>query len=263
MVEETQEDVQAVEPVAEPTADVDSSTTEQTAEEVTTEVATTEDTEAVETETAETEVTDEAPAESETEETLAPKSKNRFQKLANERKELAIENRDLKAKLAQLAELQVPTEQDYLDGGYEPIEAKVNAMQAQLNQRDSIEKINSLNMAIDNDMGRIIHEYPALDPNSPEFNKELAQTLFEQYDKDSGARYAQDGTVLDTNQLPYEYINNKMKLVGLASKKAQVKAQQSVEKMVAQAETPTGSPPKEAKEMTIAEMEAQYGIVRN
>jgi hypothetical protein len=256
VVEETQEDVQAVEPVAEPTADVDSSTTEQTAEEVTTEVATTEDTEAVETETAETEATDEAPAESETEETLAPKSQNRFQKLANE-------NRDLKAKLASLEEMQIPTEQDYLDGGYDPIEAKVNAMQAQLSQRDAIEKVTSLNMAIDNDMGRIIHEYPTLDPKSPEFNKELAQTLFEQYDKDSGARYAQDGTVLETNQLPYEYINNKMKLVGLASKKAQVKAQQSVEKMVAQAETPTGSPPKEAKEMTIAEMEAQYGIVRN
>lgn len=252
MTEEVKDDVQAIEPVAEQTADVESSTTEQTAEEVTTDVATTEETEAVETETAETEASETTDAE----ETLAPKSQNRFQKLANE-------NRDLKAKLAQLEDLQVPTEQDYLDGGYEPIEAKVNAMQAQLNQRDAIEKVSSLNMAIDNDMGRIIHEFPQLDPKSPEFRQDLAVKLFSQYDKDSGAKYAADGIVLETNQLPYEYIKDKMELIGLASKQAEVKAQKNVEKMVAVAETPTGSPPKEAKDMSIEEMEAAYGIVRN
>jgi hypothetical protein len=254
MTEEVKEDVQAIEPAAEQTADVESSTTEQTAEEVTTEAS--EEAEAVETETTETAET-EASSETtdEAEETLAPKSQNRFQKLANE-------NRDLKAKLASLEELQVPTEQDYLDGGYDPQEAKYNALEARLNQRDAVERVSSLNMAIDNDMGRIIHEFPQLDPKNPDFKQDLAVKLFTQYDKDSGAKYAQDGIVLETNQLPYEYIKDKMELIGLASKQAEVKAQKNVEKMVSVAETPTGSPPKEAKDMTIAEMEAQYGIVR-
>lgn len=254
MAEEAEKDVVTPEVVAEPTAEVESSPTEQTTETVTEEVATTEETESDKTETAETEESSETTDESE--ETLAPKSQNRFQKLANE-------NRDLKAKLAQLEELKIPTEQDYLDGGYDPQEAKFNALEARLNQRDAIERVTSLNSAIDNDMARIIHEYPQLDPKSPDFRKDLAVKLFDQYDKDSGAKYAEDGIVLETNQLPYEYINNKMELIGLASKQAEVKAQKSVEKMVAQAETPTGSPPKEAKDMSIEEMEATYGMVRN
>lgn len=231
--------------------EVEAPTTEQATEEVKDDVATSDDTEAVETETAETE---EDSSES-SEETLAPKSQNRFQKLANE-------NRELKSRIAQLEEVAIPTEQDYIDGGYDPTDAKLNALEAKLQQREAIENITSLNSAIDNDMVRIIHEYPHLDPKSPEFNKDLAINLFKQYDKDSGAKYAEDGIVLETNQLPFEYIKEKMDLIGLASKDAQVKAQKNVEKMVAVAETPTGkSNPKAAKEMSTKELEASLGTV--
>lgn len=111
-------------------------------------------------------------------------------------------------------------------------------------------------------MVRIIHEYPQLDPKSPKFNKDLAVNLFAQYDRDSGAQYTEDGITLSTNQLPHEYIKSKMDLIGIASRDAKVEAQRSVEKMVSVAETPAGSPPKDAKEMTIEEMEAKFGIVR-
>jgi len=233
----------------EPTTEVESPTTEQATEEVTNDAATSEDTEPVETETAETEDTDVS------DETLAPKSKNRFQKLANE-------NRELKSKIAQLEELAVPTEQDYLDGGYDATEAKLNALEARFQQQEAIARVADLNRDIDNDMVRIVHEYPQLDPKNPQFNKDLAINLFNQYDRDSGAKYTEDGITLETNQLPYEYIKAKMELVGIASRNAKVEAQKSVEKMVSVAETPAGSPPKEAKDMTIEEMEAAYGIVR-
>lgn len=229
----------------EQTTEVESSTNEQAAEQVTEEAS----------EETEQGQADEQDTEATSEETLAPKSQNRFQKLANE-------NRDLRAKIAELEQVQVPTEQDYLDGGYDPIEAKVNAMQAEMQRDRAVNEITSLNKDIDNDMARIIHEYPQLDPQSKQFNKDLAVKLFAQYDKDAGTKYSDNGIVLETAQLPHEYIKNKMELIGIASQQAQVKAQKSVEKMVAASETPTGKvAPKATGQMTTKEMEESLGII--
>lgn len=171
-------DATAVDATVEPTTEVEAPTTEQSTEEVTEDAATSEETEAEQTETSE-ELVD---TEEVSDEPLAPKSQNRFQKLANE-------NRELKAKVAQLEELAVPTEQDYLDGGYDATEAKLNALEARFQQQEAINKIADLNKDIDNDMVRIVHEYPELDPKSPQFNKDLAINLFQQYDRDAGAKY--------------------------------------------------------------------------
>lgn len=250
MAEEANDGVIAETAAVEATTEVESPTTEQTAEEVDTT-----ESEGAEAQEATEEASDDTSGEASEEEKLAPKSQNRFQKLANE-------NRELRAKIAELEEVAIPSEQDYLDGGYDATEAKLNALEAKLQQRDTIEQITSLNSAIENDMVRIIHEYPELDPKSPKFREDLAKTIFTQYDQDSGAKYSKDGIVLETNQLPYSYIKQKMDLIGLASKDAQVKAQKSVEKMVAVAETPTGkSIPKAPKEMTTKELEDNLGVV--
>lgn len=239
-----------VEAPVEQTTEVEAPTTEQATEEVETEAATPEETEPVEEQTSEE--TDEVQVP---DETLAPKSQNRFQKLANE-------NRELKAKLAQLEELAIPTEQDYIEGGYDPTEAKVNALQAQFQQREAIDNITSLNAAIDNDMARVIHEFPQLDPKSPEFKKDLAINLMAQYDKDTQARYTEDGIVLETNRLPYEYIKEKMDLIGLSTKQAQVQAQKNVESMVAQAETPTSQAPVISNDDSLEAMRERLGNIK-
>jgi hypothetical protein len=247
MAEEANEVVAEVttEAPVEQTTEVESSTTEQAADEVTDDGATSDDTEDVdETETAET---DDTAEEVVADETLAPKSQNRFQKLANE-------NRDLRAKIAKLEEVAIPTEQDYLDGGYDEAQAKLNALEAKFQQREAIDNISSLNSAVDNDMARIIHEYPALDPQNKSFKKDLAVKLFAQYDKDSGAQYSEDGIVLNTNQLPYEYIKEKMDLIGMASAQERVTAQKNVEKMVAAAETPTSQAPAVSSDETLDQM---------
>lgn len=189
---------------------------------------------------------------------LKPKSQNRFQKLANE-------NRGLRERVAELEQLAVPTEQDYIDGGYDGTEAKLNALEARIQQRDAVESITNLNHSVDSDMARILHEYPELDPsNTEKFNKDLAIDLFSQFDRDSGAQYTQDGILLQTNQLPYQYIKDKMQLIEKASAKARVSAQKAVESMVASAETTSSAAPKvskDAKDKSIEELEAELGIV--
>ena len=232
--EATQTDVTAVvndAPVVEETTTEESSTQEQTVEQTTEELATpSEEVDENKNDSAESEV------EEEQSEELAPKSENRFQKLANE-------NRQLRGQIAQLEQLQVPTEEDYLEGGYDPLEARVNAMAAERQQEKAIAQVEQLNSAYDQDMMRIIHEYPQLNPKSGEYNEALAQKLFAQYDVDSGSQYTEDGIVLGTNQLPYSYIKDKMDLIGVASAQAKVAAQKNVEKMVAAAETPSSQAP--------------------
>lgn len=187
-------------------------------------------------------------------EDLAPKSQNRFQTLANR-------NRELEARLKEYEEFHAPTKDEYIAGGYEPEEARINALEAKLAQNEAIGQVKELNLAVDNDMVRVLSEFPELDPKNEKFNEKLAQSLMSQYDKDAGAVYSEDGIVLRTNQLPYEYIKDKMDLLGLATQKERQTAQRNVEKMVAAAENPTGQAPSTGEE-TLEQMRERLSQVK-
>lgn len=226
MAEEAVQDVSPIESevtqevAVEPTTETTPSEVEQTADEEVTEEATETSEEATETES--------DPVTEETE--LAPKSQNRFQRLANE-------NRDLKEKIKTMEELQVPTEQDYLDDGQDPVTAKLNAMDARLAQKDAVDSVIHLNQSIDNDLSRAFNEFPQLNPDSKNFNERLAKSIMDQYDRDSGAQYdGESGIMISTTQLPYTYIKDKMDLIGIASSQAKVEAQKNVESMVGHAD---------------------------
>lgn len=244
-VTSTDEAVETTTEVESPTIEqTDSETTEQEVE-VTEETQTEEETEA-----------DQADGE---ETDLKPKSQNRFQKLANE-------NRSLREQVAKLEQLAVPTEQDYIDGGYDPTEAKLNALEAKIQRNEAVEQITYLNSTFDTDMVRIAHEYPQLDPRSPEYNEALTEKLFNQFDQDNGTEYS-DGIVLRADKTPYQYIKDKMDLIGIASQKAKVQAQRDVEQMVAAAETPTSTAPpakssSDDTKLSLKELAEKHGLKR-
>lgn len=234
-VDVTPETTEVVEDAVETTTETESSEVEQTTEE-------TEESEQSE----ETESTDEAEVETETEdvtvdetEELKPKSVNRFQQLANE-------NRNLKQQLKELEELQVPTEEDYLESGQDELTASINALKAEREQEKAVEQIVYLNQSVDSDIEKVMGDYPVLNPKSPEFNEKLAQSLMGQYDTDTGAQYVEQNgqkIMVSTTQMPYDYIKEKMDLIGMASAQAQIVAQKNLESMVSQADTPSSSAP--------------------
>lgn len=243
--------VTSTDETVETTTEVESPTIEQTDSETTEQVEVTEETQTEE----ETEA-DQADGE---ETDLKPKSQNRFQKLANE-------NRSLREQVAKLEQLAVPTEQDYIDGGYDPTEAKLNALEAKIQRNEAVEQITYLNSTFDTDMVRIAHEYPQLDPRSPEYNEALTEKLFNQFDQDNGTEYS-DGIVLRADKTPYQYIKDKMDLIGIASQKAKVQAQRDVEQMVAAAETPTSTAPpakssSEDTKLSPKELAEKHGLKR-
>lgn len=257
------QDVTAVQdaPVVEQTTTQDSSPVDETVIDSSEEIATQD--EPVESDETNTSEETEAVEEEQRETELSPKSQNRFQKLANEKNRFEQESRQLRERVSQLEQLQVPTEEDYLQGGYNPMEAKVNAMQAHMQQRDAIEKVERLNNAIDLDSIRIKHEFPQLDPtNKEEFNHELTKSLFSQYERDSGIQFTKDGIVMGTNQLPYQYIKDKMDLIGIASANARVRAQKDVEKMVSAADAQGSRAPAVPQDNSLEAMRERLSDVK-
>jgi hypothetical protein len=189
------------------------------------------------------------------EEPLKPKSENRFQKLANE-------NRNLKEQIKQFEALQVPTEEDYIESGMTQEQAEVAAIKANLQQRDAVESIVHLNQSVESDLERTMREYPQLDPSSKQFNEKLAASVMAQYDRDSGAEYDESGIMVRTTQLPYEYIKDKMELISMASAQAKVEAQKNVESMVSAADTPSSTAPAyDPKTETLEQMRERLASV--
>lgn len=221
-----------VDSAVETTTETTSSEVEQTAD---TEVAT-DNTETTETSGAavEEQETDSQTA-AETEE-LKPKSQNRFQQLAND-------NRHLREQIKELEDLQIPTQDDYIEQGMDETQAKLSVLEAKQQQRDAIDSVVYLNQSVDNDLANVMREFPVLDPSSKQFNEKLATSVMSQYDRDSGAEYDKTGIMIRTAQLPYQYIKDKMDLVSMASAQAKVEAQKNVESMVSQADTPSSTAP--------------------
>jgi hypothetical protein len=232
------ETTEVVEDAVETTTETESSEVEQTTEE--TQAEETESVEASEDSEEESDSTETvAEEESEADETkeLKPKSQNRFQQLANERNYW-------KQKAEELEQLKVPTEEDYLEAGDDELTASVKAIKAERERDKAVDSIVNLNQSITNDMQAVQHEFPELDPNSKVFNEKLAKSLMDQYDRDTGAEYDPDsGLMISTTQLPYQYIKDKMDLIGMTKAEATVEAQKNVERMVAQSDTPSSTAP--------------------
>lgn len=130
-----------------------------------------------------TETTGEQPQD---EKTLSPKSENRFQRLANDNRELRRQIEELQAQQARFA-----TEQDLLneinpDTGeyYSPQEIERiswqqsrEAQAERANQELYELQVQQNQQSIDTEVGRVAEEIPALDPASKDFN----QAMFNDY----------------------------------------------------------------------------------
>lgn len=212
------------------------------------------------------------------EESLAPKSQNRFQKLANE-------NRELKEQLERLKsqETQVATEQELLNevnpetgDYYTPAEAERIARQQALEaqQKATFEERQNLELqqhqeVVGNESRQALQDFPMLNPESKDFKPEiaaeydsiLAENLI--YEYSDGNRYPR--SVLEANGInpdtQAKFIGSNIspyKLAKLTAKSAeanaalyQANAQRSTERMLANADATGGAPQTKAKDSNL------------
>lgn len=179
---------------------------------------------------------------------LAPKSENRFQKLANE-------NRELKERLERLQtqESQVATEQELLNevnpetgDYYTPMEAeriaRQQALEAQAQstaqERYQLEVMNN-QMTIRSEAEKALTDFPMFDQQSPNYKPELAA----QADQLLGQSliFNEQGVLVGSNLSPYQIYKTVADAAQANSAQARAEAQKATEKMLANADSPGGA----------------------
>lgn len=245
--------------------------------------------------TAESEAVEEPEAPQTGDKELAPKSENRFQKLANE-------NRELKAQLA-AREAQVAQEQELLNeinpetgDYYSPAEAERIARSQYLeNQKTNLAQERSQIEVEQNvqqlatEANQVYEELPmfrelnADGTKNPDFLPEIAadfeEVLAENllYQLEDGrvftAKVLQDNNIDPTTKTLVGSYNSPYKLAKLAAKayeaaavSAQIKGQKAAEKMLAASDSPTSTKPiatsTDEKNMSATEYAKAHGMKR-
>lgn len=195
---------------------------------------------------------------------LKPKSENRFQKLANE-------NRQLKEQLAQLStrEAQVATEQELMNqvnpetgDYYTPQEAERIAryqanenLKKQLAQERTSLEIQQNQERLVSEASKIVEDFPVLNENSPEYNPAISDE-FDRALGDALIFQLPDGRQFSANTLraagidpetqavpvgstmsPYQLAKLTASSISVGATQGQVKAQKATQQMLASADT--------------------------
>lgn len=174
---------------------------------------------------------------------LAPKSENRFQKLAND-------NRELRERIAKLTsqETQVATEQELMgeinpETGdyYSPQEAERIArhqtnenLSQSLAQERYVLEVQANQEALSSEAVKALEEFPIFDERSKDYRPELA-TQADNLLKQS-LIFDQNGTLVGSQLSPYQLYKTIADSTQVNNPQIQAKAQRSVEKMLANAD---------------------------
>lgn len=245
--------------------DIDQPTLNEQGEETTLDTSSVPETTTEEVETTDTNSTEEVPEiNTETEESPKKGAQKRIQDLVTERNQEREKTKSLEQQLAELTGNRVETpEPAYVpkfDGSeidpeqyrQEVVKSAVSAAQLVAKQSEAVNRIN-------NEATQVIRQYPQLDPDSEQFDKELSDSVTE-------------ATIAHVQSSPYsaspkKFVERMMKPFTRAVTKEVSKATENIAKQVSQAATrPTSvttNGGKTYQEKSIKELEAELGIVQS
>lgn len=197
---------------------------------------------------------------------VAPKSENRYQKLANE-------NRELRERVEKL------TSDTYAPQTVEELTSIVNpetgefytvpqAAQAALNQqlqmRDYNDRAVNAQRTVGTESWEILNELPIFNPQSDSYDSELAaiaaETLEGNLIRDDNMPEIIDGkptgrgTIVDFRQSPKQIYQTLARASGISAAKGQMQGQKDTETMLANADTASSAAPPAKKADPLAEL---------
>lgn len=205
---------------------------------------------------------DEAEAPEDTpqgEQTLAPKSENRFQKLANENRELRQQIEKLTSETYAPQSVQELTEIVNPETGqpYTVAQATDIALSQQLQMRDYNTRATNAQSLLGVEAYEVMQELPIFNPDSDKFDSELAQIAAETLE----ANLVRDpnipeigpdgqptglGMIVDYKQTPKQIYQTLARASGISATKGQLQGQADVQAQLANVDAPTSAaPPKE------------------
>jgi len=203
-----------------------------------------------ETEAEDTEASGDTEAEEEsTDETEEkPKAKNsaenRKQQLNQEIRELVATRDKTRREVEQVtSQYYKPASTDQLvEQGMSESDAKFESLKQELAIRDYTAQVTEMTNAVNTESLQIFSDFPQFDPESSDYDKELAEETAKTYQEIAGIREDPNtGHIVDVKVLPYNFY----KFVANTQKKSQtrgeVSARKNVEKQFATAENPVST----------------------
>lgn len=217
------------------------------------------------------------PEESEAEETaeekpqgdkpLAPKSENRFQKLANENRALRDQVEQLTSEVYQPQTAEELVEETNPETGerYTPAEARVVALEQKLELKEYNEKVSGAQQSLSHESMQVLNDFPIFNPSSDQFNEGIAQRaaglLENSLIRDpnvpeigSDGQPTGKGLVIGSNVSPYQLYQTIADAAGISAQSAQLQGQQSAEKMLANADPTSSTAPPRKKTDPLTEL---------
>lgn len=178
------------------------------------------------------------------------KADERKSQLNNEIRDLVATRNALKAEVekANADVYQPATEKDLVDEGMSATEAKVEALRQQIEVRDYNERVAEAQLTIESESQRVLSDFSAFNPDSPEYDKELANEAAELLQQNL-ITDPNTGQIIGTNVSPYQLYKTLARASGISATKAQIKGQAAAEKQLANVDAnSSAAPPKSAKD---------------
>lgn len=188
---------------------------------------------------------EETPAEEQPqgeEKPLTPKAENRFQKLANE-------NRDLRGYIEKLhGQIYQPqTTEELMDEGLSPEMAEVRNLKQQLEVQNYNNQVVERVTALDNQSAQVISDHPIFNPDSPDYQEDLAQSAAATL-ANSLIRDPNTGQIVGSHLTPQQIYKPIADAYEKSRRQGQIQGQKATEQMLASVDSRGSVTPKQPKE---------------
>lgn len=175
----------------------------------------------------------------------------RKEQLQTEIRGLVSKRNELRTEVQKLNEqvYRTETKEELVDQGMDEHDAAIEAMKQENEMKDFNARVTDLNANLNIESLQVLADFPVFDPDSSEFDKELADRAKAVYERAAQIKVdPKTGLVVSLNVLPYDIYKAfaETKSGGVAS--GQVKGQKSTEKMMASAEPRSSAAPKAPRE---------------
>lgn len=179
---------------------------------------------------------------------LSPKAENRFQKLANENKEM----REYIEKLN--AETYKPqTAEELVDEGLSPELAEVRSLKQELELQAYNNRVIEAQTSLSKEAEQVIKDFPLFDSESPEFDKDIAQAASESLAA-SLIKDPNTGQIIGSHLTPYQIYKPIADAYMKSRIAGQIRGQKATEQMLASVDATPSATPKEPKKDPLLEI---------
>lgn len=175
---------------------------------------------------------------------LAPKSENRFQKLANENRQLKQTIEELNAKV-----YQPQTVQELMEEGESEAMAEAKALRQEVEYERFNRQVTELNNSIESESARVLQEFPIFNPDSEDYKPEIAERATQLYQQAAGFQTDPNtGLLINANVLPYNFYKTFAETYQASTTEGQLRGQTATEEQLSRVDSPGSVTPPKPKE---------------